>query len=256
MTFPGGTPRQSVEPPCPPSPADAHITKGIAAMKKIFAVFAALILLLAFSAPAEYTFTDADLTYRVLSDGTAEITKFAGSAGEIEIPSVLDGRGVSSISDYAFYECEGLVSVTIPEGVTNIGQSAFEGCESLVSVTIPEGVASMGERAFYGCESLTSVVVPGSLTFLPESAFEECKSLTSAVILDGVASIGGNAFYRCKSLVSAAVPASVTYMGDRVFFRCGDELVVTVEQGSYAERYCVLNYIDHSFPAAPESPAE
>ena len=39
-----------------------------------------------------------------------------------------------SIEDYAFYDCESLTSVTIPDGVTTIGYSAFYNCTSLTSV--------------------------------------------------------------------------------------------------------------------------
>ena len=33
--------------------------------------------------------------------------------------------GISSISDYAFYGCNGLETVVLPESVTNIGKNAF-----------------------------------------------------------------------------------------------------------------------------------
>ncbi|MBQ9783065.1 MAG: leucine-rich repeat protein, partial [Clostridia bacterium] len=37
-------------------------------------------------------------------------------------------KGVTSISDYAFYNCDSLMSITIPDGVTSIGEDAFYGC--------------------------------------------------------------------------------------------------------------------------------
>ena len=43
--------------------------------------------------------------------------------------------GVTSIGDYAFYNCAGLTSVTIPDSVTSIGEYAFRGCSGLTSVT-------------------------------------------------------------------------------------------------------------------------
>ena len=68
-------------------------------------------------------------------------------------------NGVTSIGNYAFYQCSGLTSVTIPNSVTSIGDFAFSGCSGLTSIGIPSSVTSIGQSAFYGCRSLTSVVV-------------------------------------------------------------------------------------------------
>ena len=58
---------------------------------------------------------------------------------------------VTSIGDYAFYNCTGLTSVTIPNSVTGIGGRAFYNCIGLTSVTISNSVTSIGEEAFYNC---------------------------------------------------------------------------------------------------------
>jgi len=113
--------------------------------------------------------------------------------GELIIPN-----NVTSISDYAFYNCSSLTSVTIPDSVTNIGSSAFRGCSSLTSVTIPDSVTSIGSSAFDSCTSLTSIIIPDSVTSIGDYAFEDCSSLTSITIPDSVISIGKNAFKRCN----------------------------------------------------------
>ena len=66
---------------------------------------------------------------------------------------------MTSIGDWAFYNCSGLTAITIPESVTSIGASAFSHCSSLTSVTIPESVTSIGYGAFSDCSSLTSVTI-------------------------------------------------------------------------------------------------
>ena len=73
----------------------------------------------------------------------------------VVIPSTVTYSGneysVTSIGNYAFYECSGLTSVTIPNSVTRIGESAFCKCSGLTSVTIPNSVTSIGSSAFSGC---------------------------------------------------------------------------------------------------------
>ena len=76
---------------------------------------------------------------------------------------------VTLIESYAFYECDSLTSVTIPDSVTTIGDYAFEYCTSLTSVTIGNSVTTIGRYAFYNCTSLRYVyckaTTPPSLGF-------------------------------------------------------------------------------------------
>ena len=78
---------------------------------------------------------------------------------------------VTSIGDYAFYECYSLTSIDIPDGVTSIGGDAFTWCSSLTSIDIPDGVTSIGNDAFYGCSSLTSVTIGKGVTSIGSYAF-------------------------------------------------------------------------------------
>ena len=62
-----------------------------------------------------------------------------------------------------FDEIKSAVAVILPSKdasgntVTNIGYRAFYRCDSLTSITIPNNVTSIGENTFYGCNGLTRV---------------------------------------------------------------------------------------------------
>ena len=43
-----------------------------------------------------------------------------------DIKKVVIEPGVTSIGDFAFYQCEAMTSIEIPEGVTRIGNHAFD----------------------------------------------------------------------------------------------------------------------------------
>lgn len=131
----------------------------------------------------------------------------------------------------------------IPKGVREIGESAFSG-SVLKSVTLPDSVTSIGKGAFSGCVALTGVTLPDSVTSIGEFAFGYCTSLSRINIPDSVTSIGIAAFVGCQSLTSLFIPDGVTSIGAVAFVDCGS-LTLTVNSGSYAQRYCEdyhLNY--------------
>ena len=66
-------------------------------------------------------------------------------------------NSVTTIDDYAFYDCDGLTSIVIPNSVTEIGFGAFESCTGLTSIVIPNSVTSIGDGAFCNCWRLTDV---------------------------------------------------------------------------------------------------
>ena len=84
-----------------------------------------------------------DYRYELLSDGTARITEYTGSASELSVPGVLDGHAVTRIGDYAFARCVSLARITIPEGVTALERCAFYSCQSLESLSLPDSLTTI-----------------------------------------------------------------------------------------------------------------
>ena len=122
---------------------------------------------------------------------------------------------VTSIGDYAFYNCSGLTSVTIPNSVTSIGKEAFYKCSSLTSLSVEAGntvydsrnncnaiIETSTNTLIVGCQNTT---IPNSITSIGDYAFSYCSSLTSVTIPNSVTSIGNSAFSNCSSLTSINV---------------------------------------------------
>ena len=154
-----------------------------------------------------YAFNSDGIYYKILSEEDRTVAVTSGNYDytvNIDIPRKVINNSktytVTSIEDKAFYFCESLTSVTIPNSVTSIEQEAFSGCRSLTSVTIGNSVTSIGDQAFEFCSSLTSVTIPNSVTSIGESAFYYCESLTSITIPNSVTSIGELAFSYCDIL--------------------------------------------------------
>ena len=177
--------------------------------------------------------------------------------GSVVIPESVsyDGKvySVTSIGDYAFWNCTGLTSVVIPNSVTSIGEDAFLYCAGLTSIKvesgnsfydsrencnaiietatktlikgcnstiIPNSVTSIGDWAFEGCSGLTSITIPNSVTSIGETAFSWCTGLTSITIGNSVTSIGNYAFRHCTGLTSVTIPNSVKSIRNDAFWNC------------------------------------
>lgn len=180
-------------------------------MKKLIMIVALLPLM----ALAYETWTDPSTEilwgYTEQSDGTVSLYCSFPSrypTGNLIVPSIINGKSVTSIGDRAFEGCSELTSVTIPEGVTCIGEWAFYGCTGLTSVAMPSSVTSIGKRAFYLCRGLTEMSIPPGVTSIGDHAFCDCEGLTSVTIPSSVTSIGPYAFSDCRGLNSFVVDAA------------------------------------------------
>ncbi|MDD2192334.1 MAG: leucine-rich repeat domain-containing protein, partial [Bacteroidales bacterium] len=144
--------------------------------------------------------------------------------GDITIPNTVTHNSntytVTSIGEYAFFGCDSITSITIPNSVTSIGKLAFSGCKEATSITVPNSVTSISEGAFRQCRKLTSINIPNSITIIENNTYSECNGLTSITLPNSLITIGQNAFTSCINLTSIIIPNSVTSIGIRAFQNC------------------------------------
>lgn len=157
-----------------------------------------------------------DFRYSSVSGGVS-ITAYTGKGGAVEIPSKINGSNVVAIAGNAFFQCDAITSVKIPNTVKTIGDNAFFCCTSMTSVTIPDSVTDIGVCAFSGCSKLGSVKLPGSLKNVKEAAFSDCTALTSVTVPDTAAAFKYEAFIGCTSLKTVTVPFKVAKIEDGAF---------------------------------------
>ena len=160
--------------------------------------------------------TYGDLRYQVLSDNTISIIGFDVSKDTVEIPDEIDGKPVTKIGNYAFYNASYIVTVDIPDTVTYIGTKSFYKCKSLQIVTIPEGVTIIGNEAFRYCSALTSIDLPNTVEKIGDYAFSE-SGLVEMVLPESVETLSYRAFYSCNSLTTFKFPTEITTLGIGIF---------------------------------------
>lgn len=171
---------------------------------------------------------------------------------------------VTSIGYMAFFDCENITSIIIPEGVTLIDASAFYNCTNLANITFPNSLIETGlhgalpseeSTAFYNTKWLankpngfvyagkvlykykgnipqnTSIEVEEGTLGIGAWAFANRESLTNITIPNSVKIIGARAFYCCKHLTNATIKDGVTTIRWGAFESCTDLTSITIPNG-------------------------
>ncbi len=124
---------------------------------------------------------DAEGTFTISGEGSMYNYEYADripwQSIKNNIKTVIIEDGVTRITDYAFFRCPSLESLTIGNTVTTIGGRVFEDCKKLKNVVIPDSVVSLGYQAFAWCSGLESITIPASVTTINNS-FYNCNALT------------------------------------------------------------------------------
>ncbi|MBR3974562.1 MAG: leucine-rich repeat protein [Clostridia bacterium] len=164
-------------------------------------------------------------------------------------------EGTKSIAMYAFYACQNLTDISIPDSVLSIGAYAFygtavynneknltDGClyidNHLIAYlyrdeqfSIKEGTKSIAMDALYALEA-ESVTIPSSVTGISHAAF--AHSTISSVIFEEnsqLTYIGQFAFSNCTSLAQLNLPDSVKTIDKSAFSECSSLTSVYIPTG-------------------------
>ena len=108
--------------------------------------------------------------------------------GDVQIPDVVSYEGqdyiVTKISSKAFFECDQLMSIKLPDNITEIGDFAFTRCYQLKIINLPKNLKRIGEYAFLSCSQIEELSLPSTLTEISKYAFTGCSGLRSLLVDD------------------------------------------------------------------------
>ena len=134
------------------------------------------------------------------------------------VSAVTIPEGTTEIGRFAFSRSS-LRTVTIPEGVTVIDYAAFYHCDNLDNVILPDTVNTVGAKAFthtgwmddFEENSMDDFLISGDILVAYKGTLPE------VVIPDGVRVIAEEAFRNHTELKKVHLPASVTDIGNDAF---------------------------------------
>lgn len=118
----------------------------------------------------------------------------------------------------AFFECDQLKSVELPEGLQTIGDRCFLSCENLQSVKLPQSLQKIEMGAFGGCSNLEDINLPDQITSIEHGTFANCISLGYIELPKGLESIGNFAFVSCPNMRGIVFPEHLNSIGSKAFF--------------------------------------
>ena len=181
--------------------------------------------------------------YEVDDNDDAILVDTAYKAGDVMIPSEIDGHTVIGIGERVFEGCEALTSVTIPDSVKSIGACAFDGCNIPVrndgykvidgwvigfsdnaqfKISNVDSIRGVADGALEGCRALKdlSFTQDSVLKAIGVAAFKGCTELKTMMLPPSLEEIGNEAFVSCSYLGNVIVPSGVKHVGDRAFKNC------------------------------------
>ena len=162
------------------------------------------------------------------------------------------GGSENCVGGYAFYDCESLTDIKLPESVETIEEYAFSNT-ALVRVDIGN-VVNVGAALFEGIETLKNVDFGNGLEEIPISMFEACSSLESVGLPETLKRIGDRAFFGtalqavdlpqglesigemafgCSNLETIEIPESVSSIGGDAFYKTPFEKTLLQTMGWY-----------------------
>ncbi len=175
----------------------------------------------AFYGCASLTSLDFSGLYKLETIGRSAFA-YCQSLTEVLLPSY----ELTEVSDYAFYNCVSLKSITIPDTITSIGREAFSGCAALETLefeqntTNSDKLTEIGESAFYQCYTLKEVELPATVKTVGKAAFYGCVSVVDLKLSKALEYIGENAFCGLNQITDLELGSNLSYIGNYAFSGC------------------------------------
>lgn len=212
--------------------------------------------------------------YQTKSDGTLKITQYDGKDTNLRVPEKINGKTVTEIGDQAFYHStKSPTSIVLPNTITKIGNLAFYNCNNLTNITIPNSVKELDGAPFTGLSNINvtiasnhpyftisdniiynknktkvieclakktgHVTLPNTVATIGKSAF--CRANITSITLPSTLKTLEDGAFRESKLTGITIPKSVTTIEQGAFYYTSNLKTCTIEEG------CTASLLDYVF---------
>ena len=186
-----------------------------------------------------YDFEVDGIYYSVLYEESKTVAVVCGNTEKKDTPAYVGPERDLMVYDYTSwkgnsYRGDVTVSASVrpdnsPESsvyaVSEIGVGAFYNCDALTSVTLPESLTKIDIGAFHGCSALEELTLPDCVEWVGPNAFQSCSSMKKLHFSLGCSAILSQTFFRCGTQVAPGMELSgvenVTSIGQYAFYGSG-----------------------------------
>lgn len=162
-------------------------------MKRLFAVFVAVLLLLNLSVPGFAT-EETEETAARSADACGDDLTWSYSGGTLTISGSGDMDDCTAGAPWDTH-AGNITKVVLNGSVTGIGAGAFSGFTALTEVDFGTSLREIGENAFRGCTGLTTVSLPKTFRLFGPSCFQDCTNLLEVHCAGGMPSFRSNCLW-------------------------------------------------------------
>lgn len=179
--------------------------------------------------------------------------------GCVNLKSFTSPLSVETYGNSVFMGCKNLTTFkfeTNDDGSSKLKElpdSAFYGCQSIGTLRIPEGITEIGDECLKYMLKMTSVTLPNTLTTIGKEFLCTSLSLETLTLPASVTSMGGGSFHGCNALRSVYLlgPASAldkgsgsneTFMANQAFCADGVNGCTFYTTSSYIDDYKDSNW--------------
>lgn len=146
---------------------------------------------------------------------------------EMTIPSLIDGKRIIGVAEYAFKGCASVEKINLSDGIEIIEDGAFAKCSALRQVCFPQTLRIIGSGQALGlgdgafaCTGLTELIIPDSVVFIGSYSFMFCKMLSRVQLPRYLKEISVKLFSGCKALSEVAFPQNLKVIRSDAFEDC------------------------------------